>query len=328
MKKRAFGKTGVEVTEVGLGCWQLGGSCWGGMDRERAFEIMRTAVDEGIRFFDTADVYGPGQSEEFIGRFLKDCAEEIFVATKVGRYPEPGWPGNFEMDVMRRQVEASLRRLQVECIDLLQLHSLNMEQITTYGLFDKLRVLQKEGKIRRFGASVESMDEALACLEYEGLTSLQIIFNIFRQKPIDVLFDKAKTKGVALIIRLPLASGLLSGKLTKESKFGEGDHRTFNVNGQAFSVGETFAGLGLGKGVEHANAIKKWVPAGMKMAQMAMRWILDYDAVSVVIPGASRAEQVVSNASASELAPLSEELHERLRRFYETKVKGHIRGKY
>jgi len=328
MKKRAFGKTGLEVTEVGLGCWQLGGSCWGGMDERRAFSIMRTAVDEGIRFFDTADVYGPGQSEEFIGRFLKGCAEEIFVATKVGRYPEPGWPGNFEMDVMRRQVEASLRRLQVDCIDLLQLHSLNMEQITRYGLFDKLRVLQEEGKIRRFGASVESMDEAIACLEYEGLTSLQIIFNIFRQKPIDVLFDKAKARGAALIIRLPLASGLLAGKLTKDSKFAEGDHRTFNVDGEAFSVGETFAGLRLEKGVELADALKGWVPEQMSMAQMAMRWILDYDAVSVVIPGASRPEQVVSNASASELSPLSEELHEKLRQFYETNVKQHIRGKY
>lgn len=328
MKKRAFGKSGAEVTEVGLGCWQLGGFCWGDMDQERAFSILGSAVDEGVRFFDTADIYGAGRSEELIGRFLKECAEQIFVATKLGKFSQPGGSENFTIENMRKHTEASLKRLGVEALELTQLHSLSMEAINKYGLFDCLRQLKAEGKIKRFGASVESMDEALECLEQDDLTSLQIIFNIFRQKPIYTLFDKSKARGVALIVRLPLASGLLAGKFTADSKFAKNDHRSFNADGQSFSVGETFAGLGLKKGVELADAIKQWLPESMSMSQMAMRWILDFDAVSAVIPGASRPRQAASNASASDLPPLSEELHGKLKDFYESQVADYIRGKY
>jgi aryl-alcohol dehydrogenase-like predicted oxidoreductase len=195
-------------------------------------------------------------------------------------------------------------------------------------VFETLRILRAEGKIRQFGASVESMDEALFCLDQGGLASLQIIFNIFRQKPITALFEHAKAKGVALIIRLPLASGLLSGKMTSHSQFPETDHRSYNRDGAAFNVGETFAGLPFELGVELAEEIKPLVPEGMTMAQMAQRWILDFDAVSVVVTGASRADQVVANATSSTLPPLSRLLHEKLTRFYEEKVASHIRGPY
>lgn len=328
MKNRMLGKSQVMVSEVGLGCWQLGGLCWGDVDEKKAFDIMSTAVDNGVTFFDTADVYGTGRSEMLIGGFLKQYSEDIFVATKLGRFPEPGWPDNFSAKSMNTHTEASLKRLGVEALDLTQLHCIPTDVIAEGEVFETLRDLHKQGKIKNFGASVESMDEALMCLEQEGLASLQIIFNIFRQKPADVLFDKAKQKGIAIIARLPLASGLLAGKLTTDTEFPENDHRSFNEDGQCFNVGETFAGLGLEKGVELADTIKPMVPEPMTMAQMAIRWILDYDAVSVVIPGASSPSQAESNARVSETVPLDELLHEKLADFYRDYVLQYIRGPY
>jgi aryl-alcohol dehydrogenase-like predicted oxidoreductase len=218
--------------------------------------------------------------------------------------------------------------LGLEALDLTQLHCIPTEVLRQSEVFDWLRILQQEGKIKQFGASVESMEEALLCLDQEGLASLQIIFNIFRQKPISELFERAKAQGVALIVRLPLASGLLSGKFTKETHFPAEDHRNFNRDGQSFNVGETFAGLAFEKGVELADALKTMVPESMTMAQMALRWILDYDAVSTVIPGAKTTAQVVANVSASSLPSLGEELHAQLRYFYQSQVTAHIRGPY
>lgn len=328
MKQRSFGGSGESVSEVGLGCWQLGGMCWGDVDDAAAFEILSTAMDKGVDLLDTADVYGEGRSESLIGKFLERRSEDIFVATKLGRFPRPGWPDNFTEDVFRAHTEASLERLGVEVLDLTQLHCIPTDVMREGAVFEWLRALRREGKIRHFGASVESMDEALMCLEQEGLASLQIIFNIFRQKPVDALFEKAKAKGVALIVRLPLASGLLAGKLTKDTKFPENDHRSFNRDGQLFNVGETFAGLPFEKGVELAETIKDLVPEGMTMAGMALRWILDHDAVSVVIPGASRAGQAVANAAVSDMPPLPPELHAKLGSFYASEVAEHIRGPY
>jgi aryl-alcohol dehydrogenase-like predicted oxidoreductase len=218
--------------------------------------------------------------------------------------------------------------LGVDTLDLTQLHCIPTEELQKGEVFDSLRTLQQEGKIRLFGASVESMDEALICLEQPGLASLQIIFNLFRQKPIQTLFEAAQEKGVALIVRLPLASGLLTGKFTRETHFAQDDHRNFNRDGQSFNVGETFAGLPFEKGVELADALKDTVPEGMTMAQMALRWILDFDAVTTIIPGASRVEQVSSNVSAATVPPLGDELHAQLRDFYTAHVKQHIRGPY
>lgn len=333
MKQRSFGSTGRTVSEIGLGTWQLG-SQWGPVDDASAREVLAAAVDSGVTFFDTADVYGPEVSEERIGRFLKDTGrlgdvgDSLFVATKLGRFPEPGWPDNFSLASFRQHTEASLRRLGVEALDLTQTHCLPEERMREGEMFEWLRTLQQEGKIRHFGASVETMDEALLCLQQEGLASLQIIFNIFRQKPITTLFERAQEKGVALIVRLPLASGLLSGKLTADSTFAADDHRNFNRDGDHFNVGETFAGLPLAKGVELVEQLREQLPTGMTLAQLAMRWILDFPAVSVVIPGARRASQVVENGTASELPPLGDARHRALADFYTNEVADHIRGRY
>jgi len=328
VNKRVFDGTGVSVSEIGLGAWQLGGTEWGDVSEIEALKTLRAAAENGINFFDTADVYGLGRSEELIGRFLKQCPERIFVATKLGRFPEPGWPQNFSLEGVRAHTEASLRRLGVEALDLTQLHCIPIEVLRQGEIFESLRLLKQEGKIKHFGVSVESMEEALVSLAQPDLTSLQIIFNIFRQKPISALFDQAQARNVALVIRLPLASGLLSGKYTKETRFPAADHRTFNRNGESFNVGETFAGLPFEKGVDLANALKQLVPHDITMAQMALRWILDFEPVSVVIAGARNAAQAEGNAKASDVPPLNSELHEKLKSFYEKEVAMHIRGPY
>ena len=327
MKKRTFGGTGVDVSEIGLGCWQLGGAEWGDVPDEKALAILGAAVDSGVTFFDTAVVYGGGRSESLIGRFLKQSPRDIFVATKLGRMPDL-YPDKYTEQGIRKAVEASLGRLGVQALDLIQLHCVPAEVMRRGEIFEWLRKLQKEGAISSFGASVESVDEALLCLAQPGLASLQIIFNIFRQKPIGALFPKAIEKGVAIIVRLPLASGLLSGKFTKDTKFGPSDHRFFNRDGQAFNVGETFAGIPFEKAVELVEEIKAFVPQGSSMAQLAQRWILDYEAVSVVIPGATSVEQAKQNAQASDLPALPPQLHEQLAEFYQTKVEPSIRGPY
>ena len=250
------------------------------------------------------------------------------MATKLGRAAGAGFPDAFTWESFRDCTEASLQRLGVEALDLTQLHCLPTEWLARGEVFDWLRRLRQEGKIRRFGASVESMDEALICLEQDGLASLQIIFNLFRQKPITALFDQAQARGVALIVRLPLASGLLTGKYTKDTHFAPQDHRNYNRNGEAFNVGETFAGLPFEKGVELANELKPSSREGMTLTQMAVRWILDHPAVTVVIPGAKNPEQAAANAAISDLPPLPPDLHARLRAFYENEVAAYIRGPY
>ena len=327
MKTRLFGTTGFVTSEIGLGCWQLGGSDWGAVDDASCFAILSAAHDAGVNFFDTADIYGDGRSESLIGRWLKDTRRPVFVATKLGRTGEL-YPDRYTEAGLRAATEASLKRLGVETLDLTQLHCVPTKIFRRGEVFDWLRKLRQEGKIRHFGASVESMDEADLCLRQEGLASLQIIFNVFRQKPITTLFPKAKAQGVALIVRLPLASGVLAGKMTKATVFPEEDHRNYNRDGNAFNVGETFAGLPYEKAVDLADALKPFVPAGQSLAQMTQRWILDHDAVSVVITGASRPDQVAINAGVSDLPSLPPALHARLRDFYAQNVAAHIRGPY
>jgi aryl-alcohol dehydrogenase-like predicted oxidoreductase len=250
------------------------------------------------------------------------------VATKLGLRSDPGRPENFKRQTVFKHTDDSLRRLGVEALDLTQTHCIPAEQIRSGQVFGHLAELKQQGKIKAFGASVESMDEALLCLEHEGLASLQIIFNIFRQKPIEVLFQRAKQRGVAIVARLPLASGVLSGKITRHTAFAQNDHRNYNRDGQCFNVGETFAGLPLETAIELTETIRPLVPPEMTMAQFALRWCLDFDAVTAVIPGAKRPEQARDNAAASELAPLSDALHERLRTLYKERVKDAIRGVY
>jgi len=292
-----------------------------------ATDIMEMAAGSGIDFFDTANVYGGGRSEELIGRFNRDREPPVIVATKYGRGPD-AYPDKYTEAGLRRAIDASRRRLGVECLDLLQLHCIPPDALRTGEIFGWLREVESEGLIRRFGASVETVEEGMICLEQEGLLSLQIIFNIFRQKPAEQLFPRAREKGVGIIVRLPLASGLLSGKIDAGTSFHESDHRNFNCDGQHFNVGETFAGLPFVQGVELAGRLKSLVPEGMTMAQMSLRWILDHDEVSVVIPGASSPQQVCENAAASALPPLPTELHDKLAEFYRSEVRPHIRGGY
>jgi aryl-alcohol dehydrogenase-like predicted oxidoreductase len=328
MKTRSFGRDPVQVSEVGLGTWQLGAE-WGDVSDEAAAETLKAAFDHGVTFFDTADIYGGGKSESRIGKFLSTLGprkNDVFIATKLGRSSNPGWPQNFSLESFRTFTEGSLQRLGVEAVDLTQTHCLPHDEVRPAEMFGWLKTLQSEGKIKRFGASVETMQEANECLDVDGLASLQIIFNVFRQKPIAGLFERAKEKGVAIIVRLPLASGLLSGKFKADSKFAENDHRNFNKDGEKFSVGETFAGLPLDKGVQLVTQLRGMIPAAMTMSQFAMRWILDFDAVTVVIPGAKSAKQVVENCSASEIPPLPASLHDEIADFYSVEVAPSVRG--
>ncbi len=327
MNNRVFGNTGRSVGEVGLGTWQLGAN-WGNVTDEVALATLRTAWESGTTLFDTADVYGMGRSETLIGRFLKETRAPIYVATKLGRFSPPGWPDNFTRAGIRQHTEASLKRLGVEALDLTQFHCIPLDVLKRGEVLEHVRELKREGKIRDFGVSVESMEEADFCVRQPGVASLQIIFNIFRQKPIHTLFAEAKKRKVALLIRLPLASGLLAGKFTKQTTFPPEDHRNFNSDGQQFNVGETFAGLPFAKGVELADALKPMVPAGMTLSDLALRWCLDFDAVSAIIPGAKNPDQARSNARASSIRPLGRELHAKLEDFYKREVEANIRGVY
>lgn len=326
MKIRILGKNGFEVSEIGLGCWQFGGD-FGPISDETAYSIMNTSVENGVTFFDTADVYGSGKSEELIGRFLKISGVSVKIATKFGRGSDV-YPDKYSEKIMKQSVEMSLRRLGVNSLDLVQLHCIPVSELKKGKVFDWLRDLKKEGMIKNFGASVESIDEGLICLRQEGLISLQVIFNIYRQRLADELFPKAKEAGVGIIVRLPLASGLLSGKFSKETKFAKSDHRNYNRDGQAFNVGETFAGIPFEKGIKITSRLKAHVPADMNMAQLALRWILDFDAVSTVIPGASSPNQAKANALVSEMNPISIDLHRVLHNFYKNNVEEYIRGPY
>ncbi len=328
MQHRVFGTTAQNVSEVGLGTWQLGGTEWGAVGDDEAINTLRAATDSGITFFDTADIYGGGRSEEFIGRFLKDQGrrEEFFIATKFGRSADPGWPENFRPETIRKHVEGSLRRLQIERIDLLQTHCVPMEHLRDGAVWESLRQLQSEGKLRAFGASVESMDEALECVEVEGLASLQIIFNPFRLNPAEELFQTAKNLNIAIIARLPLASGLLSGKITRDTVFAASDHRSFNRNGEKFNVGETFAGLTLDAALPVVEKLRALAPQNIPLAQWALRWCLDHEEVTVVIPGSRRPEQIKENAAASDLQRLSPKTHAAVFELYYESVRGNIRG--
>lgn len=327
MKYRQF--KDVKVSEVGLGTWQLGSADWGNINKQEAFNILQAYVDGGGNFIDTADVYGMGVSETLIGEFLKTQTKELYVATKLGRRHDGtnGWPQNFTYDNMRRQVEDSLTHLQQSQLFLEQLHCIPTAEMQKGEVFKHLARLQQEGLIRYWGASVETSAEALLCMEHDGLASLQIIFNLFRQHVAEEVFAKAAAKGIALIIRVPLASGLLTGKFTPTTSFAKDDHRHYNADGAAFNAGETFSGIEFSRGVEVAGKMKNLLPAG-NMATAAIRWILDHPEVTTVIPGASKVAQVTGNIAASGIPPLSMDTHDQLRDLYDKEVLPFIRGHF
>jgi len=320
---------GENIAEVGLGTWQLGSADWGVVNHEQAFEILEAYTNAGGNFIDTADVYGMGVSEKFIGEFLKTSSKKLFVATKLGRRHDApnGWPQNFTYDAIKRHVEDSLTHLGTDQLFLEQLHCIPTEELRKGEVFNHLRKLQSEGLIKHFGVSVETAEEALICLEHKDVASLQIIFNLFRQHLANEFFDNAQQQGTALIARVPLASGLLSGKFNVNTTFAEKDHRNYNADGGAFNVGETFSGVPFKEGVALAEEIKALLPEG-NLAQQSIRWILDHPAITTVIPGASSVSQVQGNVAASALAPLGQDMHAKLRGLYDTKIKPQIRGVY
>lgn len=320
---------GTDISEIGLGTWQLGSADWGAVNEEEAFYILKAYTDGGGNFIDTADVYGMGVSEALIGKFLKTISNRVFVASKLGRRNDGlnGWPQNFSYDAMRSHTESSLEHLGIPALFLQQLHCIPTEEMRSGKVFNHLRKLKEEGLIQHWGASVETTEEALLCLEQEGLASLQVIFNLFRQHIAEELFAKAREKNVALIIRVPLASGLLTGKFNEQTVFAAKDHRHYNANGDVFNAGETFSGIEFTKGVSLAKQIGTLFPGG-PMAEWALRWILDHPEVTTVIPGASRIAQVAGNMRASTLPSLSTAIHQQLSDLYYNEVKDYIRGHY
>lgn len=305
MEYRELGRTGWQVSALSFGAWAIGGT-WGAVDDQESMAALHRALDRGVNFFDTADVYGDGRSERLLARLRRERPEEFYIATKTGRQLSPHVAGGYNRKNLTAFVERSLKNLEAEAIDLLQLHCPPTEVYYMPEVFGVLDDLGIAGKLRYYGVSVEKVEEALKALEYPGVQSVQIIFNIFRQRPADLFFSEAQRRRVGIIARVPLSSGLLSGKFTRASMFAPDDHRAFNRHGEAFDRGETFSGLDYEVSLHAVEALRPLVPPNWTMAQMALRWILMFPAVTCAIPGAKRPAQVEENLKAASLPPLSE----------------------
>lgn len=321
MKQRVLGKTGFRVSEVGLGTWQVGGTWGQPFDDELADRILDEAVELGITFVDTADVYSNGLSERAVGRALKRHPGRFRVATKCGRQITPHVSAGYTPAVLRRYVEDSLDRLGVEALDLIQLHCPPTEVYYRPEIFELFDRLKDEGKVLNLGVSVEKVEEGLKAMEYPSVASVQLIFNLFRYRPSELLFERARQKNVGIIVRVPLASGMLTGKFRKETTFGPEDHRNFNRDGAAFDKGETFSGVDYETGLKAVEELKAAFPVGQELSAWALRWILMFDAVSTVIPGASRPEQIRANAAATTLAPLNATTMNAAREIYDRYIR-------
>jgi aryl-alcohol dehydrogenase-like predicted oxidoreductase len=318
MRYRRLGKTGWDVSEIGFGAWAVGGS-WGETDDEESLAAMHAAVDAGVTFFDTADVYGDGRSERLIARLLKERSERLVVATKFLRR-EPLDVSRLTYENLRRWLDRSRENLDVETVDLVQLHCPPWDAYYEPAVFEACERLVDEGVLRNYGVSVEKVEEALKAIEYPGVASVQIIFNVFRQRPAELFFEQAQKRDVGIIVRVPLASGLLTGKFDRDSQFAADDHRAFNRQGESFDVGETFSGVDFETGLDVVEQLRPLVPDGATMAQLALRWILDFDAVTTVIPGAKTEEQARANAAASDLPPLAPPARATIDRLYTERV--------
>ncbi|HEX4809364.1 MAG TPA: aldo/keto reductase [Bryobacteraceae bacterium] len=320
MKYRALGRTGFEVSEVSLGAWQIGGA-WGSVPDDDALRVLRAAFDSGINFIDTADVYGDGRSERFIAQALREHRGNVFVATKTGRRLSPHTARGYNRENLATFIERSLKNLERHALDLVQLHCPPTEVYYLPEVFGILDALKQQGKILHYGVSVEKVEEGLIAIEYPGVETIQIIFNSFRQRPKELLFPLCIKRKVGVLARLPLSSGLLAGKIRRDSQFAADDHRNFNRNGEQFDKGETFSGIPLDTGLNAVEEVRKLLPEGVSMANFALRWILDEPALSCVIPGARNEEQVRQNAAASDLLPLTTAQHEAVNSIYERKIK-------
>ncbi|MEU8236599.1 aldo/keto reductase [Actinoplanes sp. NPDC048967] len=325
MENRSFARMGRTVGVIGLGAWQLGAD-WGSVSEDDALATLGAAVDAGVTFIDTADVYGDGRSEQVIGRFIKD-KPQLTVATKMGRRVAQE-PANYTLDNFRAWTDRSRTNLGVDTLDLVQLHCPPTPVFSTDAVYDALDTLVQEKRIAAYGVSVEKVDEALAAIARPGTASVQIILNALRLKPLEQVLPAAAAAGVGIIARVPLASGLLSGRYDEHTTFSADDHRTYNRHGEAFDVGETFSGVDFGTGLQAVQRLLPHVPTGATMAQFALRWIIDQPAVTVVIPGARNAEQARANAAAAELAPLGDEAHEVVRSVYDELIRPQVHDRW
>jgi aryl-alcohol dehydrogenase-like predicted oxidoreductase len=326
VEQRPLGRTHRPVSVVGLGCWQLGAD-WGEVSEDAAMGVLHAAVDSGVTFLDTADVYGDGRSERLVGRVIAE-RPGLTVATKMGRRADPHVPAAFTLDAFRAWTDRSRSHLGVDTLDLVQLHCPPTPVYDDDRVFDALDTLVAEGRVSSYGVSVETCDEALRAIARPGVATVQIILNVFRRKPLEQVLPAAAAAGVGIIARVPLASGLLSGRYDETTVFAADDHRSYNREGRAFDIGETFSGVPYDVGVAAAREVATLTPPGATTAQVALRWILDQPGVTTVIPGARTADQARANAAAASLPPLSEQLQEQLRAVYDKRVRQHVHDRW
>jgi aryl-alcohol dehydrogenase-like predicted oxidoreductase len=320
MKYRELGRTGWKVSEISFGAWAIGGS-WGNVEDRDSLAALHAALDGGVNFFDTADVYGDGRSERLLAKVKKERNEKFYVATKAGRRLPEQTPEGYSRKNLTAWIERSLKNLDTDAIDLLQLHCPPTEVYYLPEVFGILDGLVKAGKLRHYGVSVEKVEQALKAIEFPDVQSVQIIFNIFRQRPAELFFHEAQKKKVGILARVPLASGMLSGRIARDSRFGKDDHRAFNRHGEAFDRGETFSGVDFETGLRAVEELKQLAPKNVTMAQLALRWILEFPAVTCAIPGAKRPAQVAENIAASDLPPLSGNTMKKISALYEKVIR-------
>jgi aryl-alcohol dehydrogenase-like predicted oxidoreductase len=328
MDYRSFGRTGWNISSISFGAWAIGGDAWGKTDDAESMRSLHRAVDLGVNFIDTADVYGDGHSERLVARLRRERKEEIIVATKAGRRLRPHVAEGFTKENLTAFVERSLKNLDTEALDLLQLHCPPPDVYDMPEVFGILDDLVRAGKLRYYGVSVERVDEALRAARYPNVQSIQIIFNMFRLKPAEQLFPVVREKRIGILARVPLASGLLSGKLRRDSAFAATDHRNYNRHGESFDVGETFSGVDYETGLEAVEELRALVPPGATMAQLALRWILMFPEVSAAIPGARNARQTEDNVRAASLPPLTDEAMQRVRDVYDRYVRSQVHHRW
>ncbi|MDT0690015.1 aldo/keto reductase [Salegentibacter sp. F188] len=328
MNYRTLGKTGLKISEISLGTWQVGGKWGSGFDDEKADQIINAAIDQGVNFIDTADVYEEGLSEKAVGRVVRSRSEEIYVATKCGRQINPHTNENYTPEALVKFVEDSLKRTGLERLDLVQLHCPPTDVYYRPEIFEAFDKLKDQGKVRNLGVSVEKIEEGIKAMEYDNVATVQIIFNLFRQRPSELFFSEAKKKDVGIIARVPLASGLLTGKFDSNTHFDKEDHRNFNRNGEAFDKGETFAGVDFEKGLKAVDELKALFPDAKNLAPIALQWILQFEEISCIIPGASKKDHLLSNTSVYDLPPLSSEKIEKMNAIYDKYIKPEVHQRW
>ena len=327
MQYREFGRIGWKVSEIGFGAWAVGGE-WGAVDDDQSIAAMKRALELGVNFFDTADVYGDGRSERLMRRLRKETKTPFHVATKAGRRLNPHVADGYNKENLTAFVDRSLQNIGVESLELVQLHCPPTDTYYRPETFAAMDELVKAGKIQHYGVSVERVEEGLKAMEFPNVKSIQIIFNMFRQRPAERFLAEAQRRGVATIIRVPLASGMLTGKLTAASKFAPDDHRNFNRHGEAFDVGETFSGVPYDVGLQAVEELKSLLPGGATLAQLALRWILMFDGVSTIIPGGKNPRQIEDNCGASALAALTERQMSSVRAIYDRHIRAAVHQRW